>query len=173
MRVLRAWLIPAACLTLLAAAVAEDLSLTTYYPSPRGVYKELRTTGNALLSMNAGGVGIGTNPGMYKLSVNGDVNMNARRITNVATPVSTSPGSDVATKDYVDAQAAGGGCYVSYTGSCVAGFVSKGSVGSWGVCLDATTHRTFFSPPGGGCTIPSYNLFTLYTVGTASVCCQQ
>ena len=36
-----------------AFAVAEDLTVTTYYPSPRGVYGELRTTGNV-------GVGTGT-----------------------------------------------------------------------------------------------------------------
>ncbi len=29
----------------MAYAVAEDLTLTTYYPSPRGVYQELRTSG--------------------------------------------------------------------------------------------------------------------------------
>ena len=36
-----------------AFAVAEDITVTTYYPSPRGVYGELRTTGNV-------GVGTGT-----------------------------------------------------------------------------------------------------------------
>ena len=36
-----------ACLAGLAAiAVAEDVTLTTYYPSPRGVYNELRTSGD-------------------------------------------------------------------------------------------------------------------------------
>ena len=38
-------------LSLMPAMGAEDVTVTTYYPSPRGVYDELRTTGN---------VGIGT-----------------------------------------------------------------------------------------------------------------
>jgi hypothetical protein len=43
-----------------AAAVApspaegEEIILTTYYPSPRGVYRELRTTHNALLARLGG-----------------------------------------------------------------------------------------------------------------------
>lgn len=37
------------CLVLLGVALpvfAEDVTVTTYYPSPRGVYEEIRTTGN-------------------------------------------------------------------------------------------------------------------------------
>ena len=57
------------CLTLLLLgglgigvrlAQAEDLTITTYYPSPRGVYQELRTTNNAFLATQGGAVGIGT-----------------------------------------------------------------------------------------------------------------
>ncbi len=33
----------------LAYALAEDLTLTTYYPSPRGMYKELRTSGDVAI----------------------------------------------------------------------------------------------------------------------------
>ncbi|MBI2885011.1 MAG: hypothetical protein HYY15_02435 [Candidatus Omnitrophica bacterium] len=33
----------------MAYALAEDLTLSTYYPSPRGVYKELRTTGDVAI----------------------------------------------------------------------------------------------------------------------------
>jgi hypothetical protein len=39
---------------------AEDLALTTYYPSPRAVYRELRTTHNALLASQGGVVLIGS-----------------------------------------------------------------------------------------------------------------
>jgi hypothetical protein len=53
---------------------AEDLTLTTYYPAPRGVYRELRTTNNAFLARQAGGVAIGTGvlPGASRLVVVGD-----------------------------------------------------------------------------------------------------
>ena len=43
-----------------AAALAEDLTVTTYYPSPRGVYRELRTTDETHLATQGGRVGIGT-----------------------------------------------------------------------------------------------------------------
>lgn len=47
-------------------AVAEDLTLTTYYPSPRGVYRELRTSGD---------VAIGTTSApTARLQVIGDLN---------------------------------------------------------------------------------------------------
>ncbi|MBI2884945.1 MAG: hypothetical protein HYY15_02100 [Candidatus Omnitrophica bacterium] len=38
-----------ACFGAVAYAIAEDLTLTTYYPSPRGVYKSLRVVDNASL----------------------------------------------------------------------------------------------------------------------------
>lgn len=44
----------------ITAAVAEEITLVTYYPSPRGVYEELRTTRNTYLATQEGNVGIGT-----------------------------------------------------------------------------------------------------------------
>ncbi len=41
---LRSWLVPLILLGVIGYALAEDLTLTTYYPSPRGVYKEVRVT---------------------------------------------------------------------------------------------------------------------------------
>ena len=56
-------------------ALAEDITLTTYYPSPRGVYQELTTTSNTLLATQGGSVGIGmTTAPTDKLDVNGTVN---------------------------------------------------------------------------------------------------
>lgn len=54
-----------------AAAVAEDITVTTYYPSPRGVYEELRTTGNTYVATQGGSVGVGTTTPGAKLEVNG------------------------------------------------------------------------------------------------------
>ena len=39
------WLVLGGLLSVTAYAMAEDITLTTYYPSPRGMYEELRTTG--------------------------------------------------------------------------------------------------------------------------------
>ena len=55
------WFLP------LLSVHAVDLTITTYYPSPRGVYQELRTTDNTYLATLAGRVGIGlANPGAAK-----------------------------------------------------------------------------------------------------------
>jgi len=43
-----------------SVVMAEDITLTTYYPAPRGVYEEIRTTNNTYLASLAGSVGIGT-----------------------------------------------------------------------------------------------------------------
>ena len=54
-------------------ALAETLTLTTYYPSPRGVYNELRTMGQTILAQTSGNVGIGTATPSQKLDVAGNV----------------------------------------------------------------------------------------------------
>jgi len=54
------------CGLTLPRAGAEDVTVTTYYPSPRGVYDQLRTSGETDLAMNGGindNVGIGSTPG--------------------------------------------------------------------------------------------------------------
>lgn len=45
-RKLKGWLVPILLLGTLGYAIAEEITLMTYYPSPRGVYNELRTAGN-------------------------------------------------------------------------------------------------------------------------------
>ena len=61
---------------LTVVAVAEDVTVSTYYPSPKGVYQQLSTTGNTFLATQAGNsVGIGTNTPTagFALDVNGAV----------------------------------------------------------------------------------------------------
>ncbi|MBI3010977.1 MAG: hypothetical protein HYY58_00590 [Candidatus Omnitrophica bacterium] len=58
-----------------AYAIAEEIALTTYYPSPRGVYQELRTTGNTYLATQSGNVGIGATSTSQKLDVVGGVRL--------------------------------------------------------------------------------------------------
>ena len=43
---LKGWLVVTLLLGTTAYCLAEEIVLTTYYPSPRGVYHELRTLGN-------------------------------------------------------------------------------------------------------------------------------
>ncbi|MFH1245239.1 MAG: hypothetical protein V1662_02015 [Candidatus Omnitrophota bacterium] len=74
---------------------AEELRLTTYYPAPYGIYKELETTDNTYLAVNSGNVGIGLETPRAKLEVLGNI-------------IAADPTEDnhVVTKKYV-----GGGLY--------------------------------------------------------------
>jgi len=46
---LKSWFVFGLFLTTAVYALAEDITLTTYYPSPRGVYQELRTAGDMVV----------------------------------------------------------------------------------------------------------------------------
>jgi len=69
----KGWLVVGLLLGTMVYAIAEELTLTTYYPSPRGVYSELRTTDNTYLAIEGGNVGIGTTTPGAKLEVAGQV----------------------------------------------------------------------------------------------------
>lgn len=61
---------------LFSAGFSEDITITTYYPSPYGSYQELRTYGNTYLATDPGGqVGIGTTTPAAKLDVNGEIRL--------------------------------------------------------------------------------------------------
>ena len=46
---LKGWLVVVLLLGTAVYALAEDITLTTYYPSPRGVYQELKTAGDMVV----------------------------------------------------------------------------------------------------------------------------
>ena len=73
----------------MVAAVAEDITLTTYYPSPRGVYQTLRSTGQTTLAEAGGNVGIGTAAPTTTLHVVGSA-----RITGVLQLEGGGPSAD-------------------------------------------------------------------------------
>jgi len=55
-------------------ALAEDVTITTYYPAPYGVYKNLTTTEDTYLATDFGySVGIGTSNPSEELHVVGDI----------------------------------------------------------------------------------------------------
>lgn len=70
-RTLKAWMVVGMLLGTMAYAIAEDITLTTYYPSPRGVYDELRSNNNTFLAVQGGAVGIGAASASAKLDVTG------------------------------------------------------------------------------------------------------
>ena len=62
------------------AVLAEDMTVETYYPSPRGVYQELRTTNNTYLATLAGNVGIGTTASEDTLVLSNSIDYSIRMI---------------------------------------------------------------------------------------------
>ena len=70
-RTLKAWTVGAIVLGTMAYAMAEDVTMTTYYPSPRGVYKELRSNNDTFLAVQGGSVAIGAASASAKLDVTG------------------------------------------------------------------------------------------------------
>lgn len=67
------WMVAGLLLGTMAYAIAEEVTLTTYYPSPRGVYQELRSTENTFLAIESGRVGIGTTEPTTKLQIEGSM----------------------------------------------------------------------------------------------------
>ena len=152
----------------------ESITITTYYPSPYGVYNELQTNKFAVGDTDgSGGLDAGDQP-----PANGQI-YTARSV--IYKPQSSLPAFDAREGELVykntdDSlylyngstwvkQGGGGGCYVSYSGSCLTGFTNKGSAGWWGYCDYGDDH---FRPAGGGCRCG----WRSYTIGEAFVCCQ-
>ena len=85
MRTRDRWLVLALLLATTAYALAEDLTLTTYYPSPRGVYAELRTSGNVKIG------DISAAAPKARLDVRGSVNLQNANNAAVITFPHTGP----------------------------------------------------------------------------------
>ncbi|MDE2492099.1 MAG: hypothetical protein KGM24_14720 [Elusimicrobia bacterium] len=68
---LRPWLAGALVLLCAGSLASEDVTLSTYYPAPSGVYSKLVTTAGAYLARDSGKVGIGTATPSSELEVKG------------------------------------------------------------------------------------------------------
>jgi len=157
----------------------ETFTITTYYPSPYGVYNELQA--------NRIAVGDTNDDGQLTAADLPDADgqlCTARSV--VYKPQSSLPASNVREGElvysatdkkfyYYDGsswvpQAGGGGCYVSYSGGCPSGFTNVGSAGWWGYCYNDTDNLAHFRPPGGGCRSSAW---ASISIGQAFVCCRQ
>jgi hypothetical protein len=71
---------------------SENVTMTTYYPAPSGVYTQMIVTNNAYLARDSGSVGIGTaHPaGTLDVEGSGNVLLNAGNVgIGTASPAST------------------------------------------------------------------------------------
>ncbi|HVE14647.1 MAG TPA: hypothetical protein VNI01_14725 [Elusimicrobiota bacterium] len=55
------------------AAMSDTMTLTTYFPSPAGIYQKLISVGDTFLARDGGKVGVGTTAPKAVLEVNGDL----------------------------------------------------------------------------------------------------
>ena len=147
---------------------ADQITITTYYPSPYGVYKELRANKMVIGDSDASSTPSPDTDGVVRFKGRG---------SDPAGADDTEPGAlYYNTTDnefrYYDGTGwqtlgGGGGCYISYSGGCLPGFTNMGSAGWWGYCRAAAT-TCHFRPPGGGCR----SGWSGYSIGEAYVCCQ-
>ena len=70
--------------------IAEDITVTTFYPSPRGVYNQLRTMNQTTLAETGGNVGIGMAAPGSRLVVQGAGATNATSSLNVTNNAAAS-----------------------------------------------------------------------------------
>ncbi|MBI4375673.1 MAG: hypothetical protein HY549_04395 [Elusimicrobia bacterium] len=95
---------------------SENVTLSTYYPAPSGVYTQIITTGRSILARDGQNVGIGTSSPATKLEVNGDLSLSLvggaaiYRVQNVGLPLLDS---DAANKEYVDAATVGSDAHIT------------------------------------------------------------
>jgi len=89
----RSLLLGIAALLLLMAAPelgSENVTLTSYYPAPSGVYNKMTTSSSTYLATNGGSVGIGTTASALALQVAGPVAIDG----SGTLPTSLSPGNN-------------------------------------------------------------------------------
>ena len=72
----KTWMALGILLGTMAYAIAEDITVVTYYSHPSGAFGELRTTNNTYLALTGGNVGIGTTAPQRKLDIRGGIHIN-------------------------------------------------------------------------------------------------
>ncbi len=173
-------------LALPVTSFAEEITITTYYPSPYGSYNELQANKMAVGDTNGDSklTSADLPPADGQLytarSVIYKPQNDLAAIQSLPNPkvgeVVYSQGDDefyynnTGTSSGWVAQA-GGTCMVTYNSavgscSCPSGWTLKYDLGSWGSCR--AVGASFFRPPGGGC--PSG--WNSNNIGEGCLCCQ-
>ncbi|MDD3345698.1 MAG: hypothetical protein PHO34_04660 [Candidatus Omnitrophica bacterium] len=144
------------------AASAEDITITTYYPSPYGSYNELQLYPHSSPTVSCNSSKRGT---MYY-----DSDDNNMYVCNGTSWLVLSKGSAF-TYYCFSSSAYGSPVCTNYGGSqgyCPSGYTQQGSLGAWGRCYDSSGNYAYMRPPGGSCG----GSYSGSTVGNAYVCSQ-
>jgi hypothetical protein len=147
---------------------AEDIHLTTYYPSPSGVYDEMMVNKMVIGSTDTSSTPLPDTDGVLRFQ---GIGSDPSGLDDTEDGALYYNSSDDEFR-YYDGSAwarlgTGSGCYVSYSGGCLTGFTNEGSAGWWGYCR-SLGNSSHFRPPGGGC----YSGWSSSNIGGAFVCCQ-
>ncbi len=167
----------------------EEITITTYYPSPYGIYNHLQA--NRIAVGDTSGDGFLTDSDIP--TRDGDI-----RLKPQAGNPASWPSGAIGQFSYSRVQdslyhyngstwvasggggAGGGSCYVSYSGACLSGFINRGDLGSYGYCYGTRGTGSwfddfaYFRPPGASCGhlgLPTTN-WSAVTSGNACLCCQ-
>lgn len=157
--------------TLSLAQQSESITLTTYYPSPYGVYKNLRIYPGAQPACDAATTndeGIiyqnQTNHIMYYCNGTSWQMMGGGGTSYTYYCYTTG------TKGIFGAPACPASVTIGTQGPCASGFIVKRDLGIWGICR-CVDNNDFTFPPGGSCNTPTI-CGSRYDVGRAYLCSQ-
>ncbi|MFH1245494.1 MAG: hypothetical protein V1662_03335 [Candidatus Omnitrophota bacterium] len=156
---------------------AETYQITSYYPSPYGSYRDLETK-KSLAVGNISSSAIGTVGALAQgeIWVEDSVIFKGQASDPAVDPNKAGEviyNSTQGTLKYANGTAwarVTSICYVSYTGSCLAGYNNMGTAGDWGYCNRAAEY--IFYPPGGACPSGWTTNPPAFPSGTAIICCQ-
>lgn len=164
------------------SSAEEQLVVTTYYPSPSGAYNELQANrlavGDTDLSGSLDPGDLPNRDGDLRLTPhvgNPDLGGWPAGLTGQVAYSSTNHNLYHYDGTQWTASGSGGGCYVSFTGVCLAGFTNSGSLGQWGRCeTDGNGNTNFFipvndAPTNSRCARIGYDFDF---IGTSAVCCK-
>ncbi len=174
-------------LSLVCFSQTEQITITTYYPSPFGVYNELQSNKMAVGDTNGDGnlTSADLPPANGQLYTARSVIFKPQLslpILNVREGEMVYNNSDNKVYYYNGsawvAQGSGTVCYTVYNGnpgvcpSCPAGWTREVCLGQWGHCHYSGSDNSFACPPGGssGCNLGGS--WGFIASGQAALCCK-
>ena len=163
-RLLKSVLLISSVLVIFAPVIfAEDITITTYYPSPYGSYNELQLYPHSTPVAACNSSGKGT---MYY-----DSDDNHAYVCNGTAWKMIETDSSAIYTHYCYSNAAYGSPLCTNSGGaqgyCPSGYVQRAALGAWGYCA-TLMGLPFVLPPGGSCGAG----YITFTAGNAYVCAQ-
>lgn len=133
------WLLMLICF-LSSLAWADEMTISTYYPAPYGVYREFITTNNTYLATDGGNVGIGTTTPAAKLTIDGGSSNALSLLIRSSGP---GFGSGIVLENYSTGTGTTGRTYSIYSGQSGILVFGDETAGAVRMLIDDTAVRPF------------------------------